>query len=136
LSLGEKGANINFNNDRAIVNLPDGTRIMIVVHLGRLYTIDVQGKSPTVLVTQSKHGPASFDIWHQRLVHAGENTIREMKTKDLVDSMNTHSDLSMKGRCEDCIYGKHTTHPFNKTGAREQETLKRVHIDIWGPAQT
>jgi len=53
-----------------------------------------------------------------------------MKTRDLVDRMNMHGDLSMKGRCEDCIYGKHTMCLFNETGAREQETLKRVHINI------
>jgi len=41
-----------------------------------------------------------------------------------------HNDLLIKNRCKDYIYGKHMTYPFNKTEAREQETLKRVHIDI------
>jgi len=52
-------------------------------------------------------------------VYAGENTIQEMKTRDLVDEMNMHSDLSIKGRCEDYIYEKHMMHLFNKTRARE-----------------
>ena len=42
----------------------------------------------------------------------------------------------MGGRCEDCIFGKHVTHPFNEKGYRETEILERIHIDIWGPSPT
>ena len=40
----------------------------------------------------------------------------------------------MGGRCEDCIFGKHATHPFNERGYQETEILERIHIDIWGPS--
>jgi len=55
--------------------------------------------------------------------------------KRLVYGLNTNRELVMRGRCKDCIFGKHSTHPFNKLGTREEEVLERVHIDIWGPAR-
>ena len=42
----------------------------------------------------------------------------------------------MGGKCEDCIFGKHSAHPFNDNGYRETETLERIHVDIWGPSPT
>jgi len=59
-----------------------------------------------------------------------------MITKGLVGGLDTDSDLEIRERCENCIFRKHSTHPFNKTGTREKKVLKRVHIDIWGPART
>ena len=45
--------------------------------------------------------------------------------------------MSLGGLCEDCIYGKHTDHPYNTNMAgREKKVLERVYIDIWRPAQT
>ena len=59
-----------------------------------------------------------------------------MISKQLVDGLHTYGDLSMRGQCEDCIYGKHTSWPYNKNVAKETNVLERVHIDIWRPAQT
>jgi len=42
----------------------------------------------------------------------------------------------MGGRCEDCIFGKHSTHPFNDNGYQKMKILERTHIDIWGPSPT
>jgi len=56
--------------------------------------------------------------------------IWEIKTRDLADKINIHSNLLIKNRYKNYIYGKHITYPFNKTKAKEQETLKRIHINI------
>ena len=77
----------------------------------------------------------SFDIWHRQLGHAGTESICNMISEKLVDGLTTKEELSMNSLCEDCIFGKHTTHPFNETSSRETELLKRIHIDIWGPSQ-
>ena len=60
--------------------------------------------------------------------------IREMAVKTLVDGLNITGELTMGGKCEDCIFGKHSTHPFNDSGYRETEILERIHVDIWGPS--
>jgi len=54
-----------------------------------------------------------------------------MAVKTLVDGLNITGELTMGGRCEDCIFGKHSTHPFNGNGYQEMEILERTHIDIW-----
>jgi len=77
----------------------------------------------------------SFDTWYRRLGHAGAEMIWEMISKRLVDSLEMTGKLTMRGRCKDCIFEKHITHPFNNEGPRETEILEHVHIDIWGPAQ-
>jgi len=58
-----------------------------------------------------------------------------MMTDNLVDGLNICGELSIGGLCEDCIFGKHTAHPYNDNKSREKEVLKRVYIDIWGPSQ-
>jgi len=54
----------------------------------------------------------------------------------LVDGLNIHRDLKLNSQCKDCIFGKHTMHPYTDKGNREKEVLKRIHINIWGPTQT
>jgi len=63
-------------------------------------------------------------------------TIREMISKNLVDGLNISGELTMRGRCKDCIFGKHSSHPFNKKGYQKTEVLESIHINIWGLSQT
>jgi len=53
----------------------------------------------------------------------------------LVDGMNTYGEMVLGGICEDCIFGKHTSHPYNSTMVKERDLLEHIHIDLWGPAQ-
>ena len=65
----------------------------------------------------------------------GTETLWEMATKALVDGLNISGELDMRKRCEDCIFGKHTLHPFNDNRHQKTKVLERVYIDLWGPAQ-
>ena len=58
-----------------------------------------------------------------------------MMTENLVDGLNICGELSIGGLCEDCIYSKHTAHPYSDNKPREKDILKYIHIDIWGPSQ-
>jgi len=53
----------------------------------------------------------------------------------LVDRMNTYEEMALGGMCEDCIFGKHTSHSYNSTTVKEKDVLECVHIDLWDPAQ-
>jgi hypothetical protein len=53
---------------------------------------------------------------------------------DLVDGLNPSGNAEMRGMCEDCIFGTHTTHPFNNIVPDERDPLDRVYVDLWGPA--
>jgi len=59
-----------------------------------------------------------------------------MVVKTLVDGLNITGELTIEGRYKNCIFGKHSTHPFNNNGYQETEILERTHIDIWGPSLT
>ena len=43
-------------------------------------------------------------------------------------------DLTMPGICEDYIYGKHTTHPYDATVEPKGTPNNHMHIDLWGLA--
>ena len=133
--LSEKGANISFNNRFAFVTVKNDINIITATRLGQLYVVDMNKGLASAFTTQAKKTAVNFDTWHCRLGHAGADSIKELITKKLVDGLNTDGELMMKGRCEDCIFGKHSTHPFNNHGIREEEVLERVHLDIWGPAR-
>ena len=134
LKLSEKGANVSFNNRFAFITVKNGINIITATRLGQLYVVDMNKGLASAFTTQAKKTAVSFDMWHRRLGHAGADSIKELITKKLVDGLNTDGELMMKGRCEDCIFGKHSTHPFNNHGIREEEVLERVHLNIWGPA--
>ena len=134
--LEEKGAGVIFRNGKAIVELADSSKVLSAVKSGRMYTVKLDGMPSETFIAQSNQKSASFDTWHRRLAHAGADIIREMISKQLVDGLHTYGDLAMKGQCEDCIYGKHTSQPYNENTTKEKDVLEWVHIDIWGPAQT
>ena len=136
LKLGEKGTNVSFNNNSAAVITRDGTKILTATRVGQLYAIDTTNWKLNAFAMETQGSVASFDTWHQQLGHAGVDSVKELITKRLVDGLNTNGELVMRGRCEDCIFGKHSTHLFNKPRLSEDEVLERVHIDIWGPART
>jgi hypothetical protein len=52
----------------------------------------------------------------------------------LVDSLVPSGDKEMEGMCEDCIFGKHMTHPFSDTSSNDAGVLDCIYVDIWGPA--
>jgi len=57
-----------------------------------------------------------------------------MALKGLVNSLNIQGNLEIGGLCKDCIFGKHTVHPYDDDGIKKRDLLDRIHIDIWGPA--
>jgi len=135
LKLSEKGANVSFNNRFAFVTVKNGINIITATHLGQLYVVNINKGFASTFTTQAKKTAVSFNTWHCQLGHAGADSIKKLITKKLVDGLNTDRELMMKGRCENCIFGKHSTYPFNNHGIREEEVLERVHLDIWGPAR-
>jgi len=131
--LSIKGAEANFKRNKTFIRTQNGTDIISATRIGQLYIVEMDKPQPTALTTQSKQKPTSFATWHRRLAHAGVEIIHQMITENLVDGLNVCGESSIGGLCEDCIYGKHTAHPYNDNKSREKEILERVHIDIWGP---
>jgi len=129
-----KGADVNFNKNRAVIKLQTGEQVMSATKIGELFVLDMDRKT-SALVTQSKRKSFTFDICHHQLAHTRAEKLK-MIMHGLVDGLNVHGDLKLDGQCKDCIFGKHTMHLYTNKGDRKKEVLKRIHIDIWSPAQT
>jgi hypothetical protein len=134
--LTAKGLNVTFNEDSTTVNDEKGRDIFVAQEIHGLYVVDVLNctTQPSTNLAESKQKPVPFDTWHCRLAHAGEGTLKEMMRSKLVDGLEIDGQLEMRGKCEDCIYGKHTAHLHNEKGEVEKEVLEQIHVDLWGPA--
>jgi len=50
--------------------------------------------------------------------------------RNLVDELNIYNESSIGGLCKNCVYGKHTTHPYHDSKSMEKKILEHVHVDI------
>ena len=70
------------------------------------------------------------DLWHRRLGHKG--VTHSKRTAEVVQDLTERAVI--EGICKACIEAKQTRHvsrvPIRKTTYK----LKKVHINIWGPA--
>lgn len=65
----------------------------------------------------------------------GNVRLKELRPKDVVDGLDVTL-LETNRKCEDCIYGKQTRHPFDEIVLHKTEVLEHIHTDLWGPART
>lgn len=79
---------------------------------------------------------SSTDLWHQRLGHLGEQSLKDMSHRDLVKGLKVlrSAELSF---CEGCVEGKMHRRPFQSVGEiRSTRKLQCVHSDVCGPMPT
>lgn len=130
--LVSKGASVSFQHDMAFVYDSKERKVLTAIRKDGLYVVDAH--NPVANVIQAKGKAVPFDIWHRRLAHTSIETISRMNRESLVGGLNPSGEAKLDAMCEDCIFGKHTTHPFNNKPSAENDPLDCVYIDIWGPA--
>jgi hypothetical protein len=128
-----KGARVSFEGDVAIVRDPSGTVVFKATRRNGLYMVDMANETKVHSV-QAKKKAVPYEIWHRRLGHIPVNVIAKMSETGLVNGLNTSGEPKLKAICEDCLFGKHTTHPFNNSVQREANVLDCIYVDLWGPA--
>ena len=90
-----------------------------------MYLLNVE--PPTAArVMQYTQKSTSVDVWHRRLGHVGVTSIVEMARKGLVDGLEIVGDTEIQGKCEDCIYGKQTAHPYDNMTEHEKDVLQCI----------
>jgi len=78
---------------------------------------------------------ATLELWHRRLGHISEDTIRKMVKTDAVKGMTILG--SGKEDCSACRKGKQTRRDIpHATHERATEVLGRVYSDLCGPMET
>lgn len=93
-------------------------------------------KKPTALIARSQMRPTTLEVWHRHFGHASVKTIKEVLARNLADGLVVKGDLQVPGLCEDCIYGKHASCPYDGEVTPEGSPNECVHINLWGPAST
>jgi hypothetical protein len=78
--------------------------------------------------------PTFLEQWHHCLAHCSPLTIQDMASKGLVDGLKM-SEMTVNGKCEDCILGCQTRRPFDGETEKNLTPLKLVAFDLWGPSR-
>ena len=121
-----------FNNVECWVKCSTGRRITLGSLRGKLYEMRCEVLHENAAVVQEN----KTDLWHERLGHVNENTLREMVKKSAVNGlkMPVFNSLSF---CKGCVEGKLSRKPFKSIGKiRSTSKLQLVHSDVCGPMQT
>ena len=123
-----------FGNGKGIIRKPDGTIILTGQNMGGMYLLETLDDVPnTPLAMSSLSQPTSLEQWHRQFAHCSPLTIQGMADKNLVDGLRV-SDMTVNGKCEDCILGRQTRRPFNGMTEKDMDPLDLIMFDIWGPS--
>ena len=70
-------------------------------------------------------------LWHRRFGHIGEDKLKGLANKELVECFDYDSSKSI-GFCECCIGGKQHRTPFVSSSTEATELLELIHSDVCG----
>ena len=131
--LDRVGYSATFGGGKVMFHDPKGHPFMSGHGRGTMYVLELKPPEPQAYAARSHNKPTDLETWHRRFGHASEAGVRELASKGMVEGLNITS-LETRGRCEDCIYGKHARRPFDEVVTPETEVLERAHLDLWGKA--
>jgi len=126
------GLTTTFGNGQGIIRKADGTVVLAGKNVNGMYILETVDNNPLAMSSISQ--PTSLEQWHRRLTHCSPLTIQEMAAKNLVDGLKL-SAMSINGKCEDCILGRHTRRPFDRETEKDLNPLDLVSFDLWGPSR-
>lgn len=122
----DKGYIVQFGKRRCWVKDGKGYVKAMGALVDRMYLMDCE------LVTD--FAAVSCDVWHQRLGHAGESTLKHMHKNSLVVGADLHGTPS--SFCEPCVKGKMARVSFPPVGEiKTKRQLELVHSDVCGPME-
>ena len=110
---------------------PNGQIVGTGARANRMYELNVKS-TETAQVAKSDN---RLKLWHQRLGHVNQASLRQMVDKKLVNGIEIGQDDDL-GFCQACVEGKKTREPFPVGGIHTTERLQLVHSDVCGPMQT
>jgi Reverse transcriptase (RNA-dependent DNA polymerase)/GAG-pre-integrase domain len=119
----DNNAYVEFHTDYCLIKDQASHQVLLKgIHLNGLYL--VSSHSPSAFVCEKTTG-----IWHQRLCHSSETTLKQLISKNLISC--TQNNL---GVCESCCLAKSHRLPFPSSSTRTSHPLELVHCDLWGPS--
>ena len=133
-TIAHKGINVLFTDDQCEFRKIDTQKLCSTarVHKGcsqyELGGFVVKNQEVSIAEITS-----DLELWHQRLGHVNQETIKTMSSKDIIKDLHVEKDSKIDF-CESCTLGKQTREQFPKTGGtRAEELLEIIHSDVCGP---
>ena len=92
--------------------------------------------TPTIAFTMFQVPVNSFELWHCRFGHLGQDATRAMLTKNYATSITYKPTPQTTSRCIPCLIGKASQAPFAHDAKRVSKVCEFIHIDTCGPFPT
>ena len=132
----EAGKTVCFNKNVCTILNKKGKALAIAAKLGSLYYLNCKQSQNQLMNVSIDKRESKETLWHRRYGHLGENGLRKLAKKGLVDSFNYDASEEISF-CETYIGGKHHKSPMpSSSGNRLKELLGLVHSDICGKIST
>ena len=121
-----------FNDAECWVRCPEGRKVQLGLANGKLYEMRCKVIHDSAAIVHEKE----VDMWHKRLGHVNERTLKEMVKNGTVHGLKI-PDFKSLSFCEGCVEGKMSRKPFKSSGQiKSTRKLQLIHTDVCGPMQT
>ncbi|CAI7869366.1 unnamed protein product [Closterium sp. NIES-53] len=98
---------------------------------GELYQLKTHPGAASSNVAQGSK--ATLKAWHNRLVHANYDSVKELANKGLAKGVDVVEGDDETGVCAACVEGKMARKPFgSRTSPLAKDPLALVHMDVCG----
>jgi hypothetical protein len=121
---------VEFNKENCRFKTEDGKTVATGRRINKMYKLDKFQENAS-LAKSYNH----LKLWHQRLGHINETSLRQMVDKGLVNGAIIDRENTL-GFCQACVEGKKSREPFPVGEIQSTEKLQLVHSDVCGPMQT
>ena len=129
-----KGNTVNFGSGKCWIRDGQGSLWGMGQLRDKVYELECECVVPKhERVCVASEGDRSMDLWHQRLGHVGEQSLRDMVSREMVGGVKL-AKITQLHFCEGCVEGKMKRKPFHPVGEiRSTRRLELVHSDVCGP---
>lgn len=125
----DRGHEVTFKRNRAVVKDANGSIRMVADRVGDLYYMRIAEKAHAVIEDRSQQG---LKLWHSRMGHVNVRDLVTMTRKKLVTGVNIGRVNSLPP-CSTCMKGKLYALPFTNSSIKSSKRLHIVHADVCGP---
>lgn len=126
----DQNLTVEFGQNNCCFKTSDGKIAATGTRVNRLYHLDFKPAEDARVAETNR-----LKLWHQRLGHVNQASLRQMVDKGLLNGVEIGKDDQL-GFCQACVEGKKSRDPFPAGEIQTTERLQLVHSDVCGPMQT
>ena len=131
--LADRGLEVQMQPN-CVLLLQDGKTIATGARSGQRYILAAAAAQHVALATEVRPNPESFDLWHRRFGHIGQDRLRQLHavTVGLISPIGQPIDNADYAIC---LHAKQAKIVNRVAPERATKTLERVYTDFCGPIE-